>query len=83
MPNRKRNLDKNNPPVGYELSLDEARLMVSNILDAIDIAEEGHRADIVPLGDTRVVLKGYCRGDNPEALYTVCPDPEPPKLKIV
>ena len=83
MPNRERELNQNNPPVGYEMSLDEAREALSNLYIAIEFAEQGYRADIVPVGDRKVVIKGCCRGDNPEAFYTVCPDCEPPKLKIV
>lgn len=83
MPNRERELNQNNPPVGYEMSLNEAREALSNLYIAIEFAEQGHRADIVPVGDRKVVIKGCCRGDNPETLYTVCPDVEPPKLRIV
>lgn len=83
MPNRKRKLNKSHPPIEYEVSLDEAREAINNLHDAIEMAEQGHRADIVPVGDRKVVIKGCCRGDNPETLYTVCPDVEPPKLRIV
>lgn len=83
MPNRKRKLNKSHPPIEYEVSLDEAREAINNLHDAIEMAEQGHRADFVRVGKRTVVIKGYCRGDNPEAFYTVCPDCEPPKLKIV
>ena len=83
MPNRKRNFNQDHPPVGYEMSLDEAREAISNLHDAIELAEQGHRADFLRVGERTVVIKGCCRGSNPEALVTVCPEHEPPNLKIV
>ena len=83
MPNRKRELNKETPPKGYEMSISEAWQGIANFYDAIEIAESGHRADFIQLDKTKVVIKACCAGDNPEAVVTVCPDYIAPDLKVV
>jgi hypothetical protein len=83
MPNRKRVLNKETPPLGYEMTIDEAWLGIANLYDAIEIAEQGHRADFLELNQTKVVIKASRAGENPDAVVTVCPDCTIPDLKLV
>ena len=83
MPNRKRVLNKETPPLGYEMTIDEAWLGIANLYDAIEIAEQGHRADFLELDQTKVVIKASRAGENPGAVVTVCPDYIAPDIKLV
>ena len=83
MPNSKRELNKDTPPQGYEMSIAEAWQGIANFYDAIEIAESGHRADFIQLNNTKVVIKACCAGENPDAVVTVCPDCITPDLKLV
>lgn len=74
MPNRKRVLNKETPPLGYEMTIEEAWQGIANFYDAIEIAEAGHRADFIQLNHTKVVIKADRAGENPDAMVTVCPD---------
>ena len=74
MPHRKRVLNKETPPLGYEMTIDEAWLGIANLYDAIEIAEQGYRADFLELNQTTVVIKAKRAGENPDAVVTVCPD---------
>ena len=83
MPNRKRELNKDTPPKGYEMAIAEAWQGIANFYDAIEIAESGHRADFIQLNQTKVVIKAKYAGENPDAVVTVCPDCTAPDLKLV
>lgn len=83
MPNKKRELNKETPPKGYEMTIAEAWQGIANFYDAIEIAESGHRADFIQLNKTKVVIKANYAGENPGAVVTVCPDYIVPNLKLV
>lgn len=83
MPNRKRVLNKEKPPLGYEMSIEEAWQGIANFYDAIEIAEAGNRADFIQLGQAKVVIKANRAGENPDAVVTVCPDRATTSLKLV
>ena len=83
MPTRKRALNKETPPKGYEMTIEEARQGIANFYDAIEIAQSGHRADFIQLNEAKVVIKANYAGENPDALVTVCPDYITPGLKLV
>jgi hypothetical protein len=65
------------------MTIDEAWLGIANLYDAIEIAEQGHRADFLELNQTKVVIKASRAGENPDAVVTVCPDYVEPHLKLV
>lgn len=79
----KRNLNKENPPMGYEMSIEEAWQGIANFYDAIEIAEQGLRADFITINGLKVVISACCAGDNPDAVVTVVPDGVKPDLKLV
>ena len=83
MTNRKRELNKETPPKGYEMTIEEARQGIANFYDAIQIAQSGHRADFIQLNEAKVVIKANYAGENPDAVVTVCPDYITPDLKLV
>ena len=83
MPTRKRELNKDTPPKGYEMTIEEARQGIANFYDAIEIAQSGHRADFIQLNGAKVVIKANYAGENPDAVVTVCPDCITPDLKLV
>lgn len=83
MPNKTRELNKETPPKGYEMTIAEAWQGIANFYDAIEIAESGHRADFIQLNKTKVVIKANYTGENPDAVVTVCPDYITPGLKLV
>ena len=83
MTKRKRELNKDTPPKGYEMTIAEAWQGIANFYDAIEIAEQGYRADFLELNQTKVVIKAKRAGENPDAVVTVCPDYTGPDLKLV
>mgnify|MGYP006104669163 FL=1 len=83
MPNRKRKLDTSNPPAQYEISIEDALDTIMSLYDAIAIAENGRRGDILMVGEVRVAIPGKFAGENPDVHVTVCPDSEMPHLKLV
>lgn len=83
MRNNQRQLNKETPPKGYEMSIEEAREGIANFYEAIEIAEQGYRADFLQLNNTKVVIKANHVGENPDAVVTVCPDYTAPDLKLV
>jgi hypothetical protein len=87
MKNDRKVLDKSIPPLGYEMTIEEAWQGIANFYDAIEIAEAGHRADFIQLNHSKVVIKADRAGENPDAMITVCPDKCPeygaPHLKLV
>ncbi len=76
-------LNKKNPPSGYEMSIEEAWQGIANFYDAIELAEQGHRADFINLKGAKVVIKACSAGENPDAVVTVVPDELLPDLKLV
>lgn len=83
MPNRKRALDTSNPPEQYEISIEEAYDTIMSLYDAIAIAENGRRGDILMVREVRVAVPAKFAGENPDVHVTVCPDHEEPILKLV
>ena len=83
MRKRHQHLNKQNPPLGYEMSIEEAWQGIANFYDAIEIAEQGLRADFITINDLKVVISACCAGENPDAVVTVVPDGVKPDLKLI
>jgi len=67
-----------------EISIEDAKEWLLAIHDAIDIAEQGHRADMLELRSSKVVaIKASKQFENDQVYITVVPDAEILDLRIV
>ena len=71
------------PDEGTEVSISEATDIALSLLDAIDIAKKGSRADILQINSTRFAIASQFKGENTDVHCTVCPDYGKSHLKIV
>jgi len=83
MPDRKRALDTSRPPEEYEVTIQQAIDSIMALWDAIEIAKQGKRGDIIMVGTARVAISGAFAGENSDVQVTVCPEHDPPTLKLV
>jgi hypothetical protein len=83
MPNRKRKLDTSQPSENYEITIDQAVDFIMTVWEAIEYAKKGKRGDILTLQDTYVSLPAKLKNENSDVVVTVCPEEDPPTLRLV
>ncbi len=67
-----------------ELTIEDAKEVILALHDAIDIAEQGHRADLLEIGiKTLAVIKATKQYENERVVCTVVPDCQILELKVV
>ena len=66
-----------------EISIEDAKEVILALHDAIDIAEQGHRADMIDLIPTIVAIKASKQFENEQVVCTVVPDSQILDLTIV
>ena len=67
-----------------ELSIEDAKEVIFALHDAIDIAEQGNRADLIEVSPTTVaVIKATKQYENEQVVCTVVPDCQVLKLKVI
>jgi hypothetical protein len=54
-----------------------------NLELAIEYAKKGKRGDILTLKDTYAALPAKLKNENSDVVVTVCPEHEPPTLRLV
>ena len=83
MPNRKRELDTSQPSENYEITIEQAVDFIMTVWEAIEYAKKGKRGDILTLKDTYAALPAKLKNENSDVVVTVCPEHEPPTLRLV
>ena len=83
-PTRKK-LYQSVPARDFELSIEEAEDVLEVFFEAIEIAKEGSRADMIGIGDSdrMVAIKAKEFGENENVYATVVPDCMVLDLKVV
>ena len=83
-PTRKK-LNQSFPARDFELSIEEAEDTIMALCDAVEIAKEGSRADLIGIGDSdrMVAIKAEAFGENENVYATVVPNCMVLDLKVV
>ena len=66
-----------------ELNIVETKDLIMALWDAILIAEGGRRADITPVGKTKVAIPSNFQGESIDACMSVLPKRNKPTLKAI
>ena len=66
-----------------ELNIVETKDLIMALWDAILIAEGGRRADIAPVGKTKVAIPCSLQGGSIDACMSVLPKRDKPTLKAI
>lgn len=84
MPKIKQTTDKTCCPLeGTEISISDATEIALCLLDAVEIAKEGRRADVLRVGAIKAAIPSRFKGENTDVHVTVYPDNRAPLLKLV
>jgi len=83
MPNTNKTPNTICPLEGADISIDGASEIALCLLDAVEIAKEGRRADILRVGAIKAAIPSQFKGENTDVWVTVCPDSPAPLLKLV
>ena len=71
------------PLEGTEISISDATEIALCLLDAVEIAKEGRRADVLQVGSIKAAIPSLFKGENTDVHVTVYPDNRSPLLKLV
>ena len=78
-----RSITKKSEEEECEFNIQETKDLIMALWDAISIAERGRRADITPVGNTKVAIPAKFKGENTGVCLSVLPKLKKPVLKTV